>query len=401
MKAYFFKSEVLVRLTGLLFATCVALTSGAADKEMGVESFIYVGTRTDKDSQAKGIYLFRMRTSDDPNIPEFVTVTPLGVVAECASPTFLEIDSRRNRLFCVNQVEHFEDKPSGAVSAYSIDPVSGKLSLLNQRGSMGAGPCHLVLDKEGKHLLVANGDGGNVAILPIDSEGKLGEATDVKSLVAESDPPDKTRNPRPSGVAFSPDNRYAFACDAVRDRISVFQFDPAGGRLKPADPPFVKVKAGSGPHHLLFRSDAKFAYLNNQMNSTVTAFQYDAQNGGLIELQSLPTVPPYYDGPNTTSEIALHPTGKNLLVANCGHNSIVLFNVDSRDGTLTYVEDQSTYGTVPRHFSFDARGKHAVVANEGSGSILILRAPENARVKPAGNVVNTPSPTCAKFLLHQ
>ena len=108
-----------------------------------------------------------MKTSDNPDIPEFVTMTPLGLVAETANPSFLEVDPRRRLLFAVNEIDSFEGKKSGAVSAFAIDPASGKLTLLNQRPSMGARPCHLALDREGKHLLVANCDGGSVAVLPV------------------------------------------------------------------------------------------------------------------------------------------------------------------------------------------------------------------------------------------
>jgi 6-phosphogluconolactonase len=149
----------------------------------------------------------------------------------------------------------------------------------------------------------------------------------------------------------------------------------------------------------VFRPDGKFAYCVNERSSTVTAFAYETATGALKELQTISTLPEYYDGPNTASWIGVHLNGEHLLVSNCGHHSIVLFTIDAADGTLTYVEDQSTYGKSPRHFGMDGRGKHFVVANQDASNILILRAPENGRVKPGGNVVSTPSPSCAKFLL--
>ena len=134
---------------------------------------------------------------------------------------------------------------------------------------------------------------------------------------------------------------------------------------------------------MAFRPDGKFAYVVNELDSTVTAFAYDADAGALQELQTLRTVPEYFDGPNEAAWIGVHPTGKNLLVSNCGHHSVVLFTIDESAGTLTYVEDQSTYGTMPRHFGMAADGKHVVVANQQSGSILILRAPKTRTSNPA------------------
>jgi 6-phosphogluconolactonase len=148
----------------------------------------------------------------------------------------------------------------------------------------------------------------------------------------------------------------------------------------------------------VFHPEGHVAYVLNETDSTVITYSYDAKDGALKELQTVSTLPSYYDGPNKTGEIAVYANGKYLLVSNCGHNSVVLFSIDPKTGTLTYVEDQATYGKMPRHFGIDAAGKHAVVANFESDSILILRSPENGRVKPGGNVVKTPSPTCARFL---
>src|SRR5262245_59203194 len=223
-----------------------------AQKELGVESSIYVGTYTGETSQTKGIYQFRMRTSDDPNSPEFVTVTPLGLAAATDNPSFLEIDAKRRLLFCVNEVENFEGRKAGAVSAFSIDAASGKLTLLNQRSSMGAGPSHLALDRTGNYLLVANKADGSVAVLPLGPEGKLGEATDVKQHSGKSVHPNRQTGPHPTSVTLSPDNRFAFVCDLGLDKILAYRFDADAGRLTPHDRTFTPTKAGAGPRHLAF-----------------------------------------------------------------------------------------------------------------------------------------------------
>jgi 6-phosphogluconolactonase len=358
-----------------------------AAKELGIPWWIYVGTHAGEGS--KGIYLFRMKTSDNPNIPEFVTMTALGLVAETAEPSFLTIDPKRRVLFCVNELDRFAGQSSGAVSAFAIEAASGKLTLLNQRPSMGARPCHLALDREGQHLLVANHDGA-VSLFPIGADGKLGPASDVHQHAG--------KNPHPRGVTFSPDNQFAFVCDQGLDKVITYRFDARAGKLAPHQPAFTASKPGAGPRHLVFGLDGKFAYVVNELDSTVTALAYDAKAGQLKALQTLTTVPGYYDGPNRATELGVHPSGKHLFVSNCGHNSVVLFGIDPEKGTLTYVEDQSTYGKMPVHFGMDTPGHHLAVANRESGTILILRAPENARVKPAGNVVKMPSAACAVFL---
>jgi 6-phosphogluconolactonase len=325
----------------------------------------------------RGIDLLLMKTSEDPNIPEFVTVADRGVVAEAANPTFLLVDGKRRVLFCASEVEE------GAVSVFGVAAGSGKLALLDRRPSGGARPCHLALDRAGKHLLVANA-GGSVAVLPVGPEGRLGPATDVQR-----------QGKQPQGVTVSPDGQLVFVCDRELDRVLAYRLDGRAGTLAPHERPFTAQKPGSGPRRLVFRPDGKFAYLVNERASTVTALAYDGKS--LEPLQSLSTLPGYYDGPNRATELIVHPGGKYLYVSNCGHHSVVLFGVDPR-GTLTYIEDQSTYGTMPVHFGMDTPGQHFAVANRESGSILILRAPENGRVKPGGDVVKMPAAACAVFL---
>lgn len=394
------RSEIMFRLhLSLLIAALLggAIEDARGQKDLGAESLIYVGTYTG--AKSKGIYLFRMRTSDDPNIPQYVTMTPLGLVAETPNPSFLEIDAKRGVLFCVNEIDEFNGKKSGAVSAFTIDRPTGKLTLLNQQSSGGAGPCHLALDRDASHLVVANYAGGSVAVLPIAPDGRLGEATDVRQHNGKSVHPTRQQGPHAHGVTFSPDNRFVFVCDLGLDKVMIYKFDAPTGKLTPHEPAFVALKPGAGPRHLAFRPDGKFAYVINELSSTVTAFAYDAPAGALKELQTVSTLPPYFDGANTAAEIAVHPSGKYLFASNRGHHSVVLFNIDPADGTLAYVEDQSTYGTTPRHFGMDAAGKHIAVANQDAGNLLILRVdPENARLKPAGNVTETPSPACAQFL---
>jgi 6-phosphogluconolactonase len=348
-----------------------------APEKLGIPWWIYVGTYAGEGS--KGIYLFQMKTSENPDIPEFVTMTALGLVAETLNPSFLAVEPSRRLLFCVNEVD------SGMISAFSIES-SGKLAPLGSRPSMGARPCHLALDGPGKHLAVAN-HGGSVAVLPIAADGKLGEGGDLQR---------HTGNTRVRGVTFSPDDRFLFACDSGLDRVVAYRFER--GKLAPHDPAFTPLKPRAGPRHLVFHPGGRFAYVINEVDSTVTAFAYDAGAGTLKNLQTLSTLPGYYDGPNRAAELAVHPGGKCLYASNCGHNSVVLFSIDPTKGTLTYIEDQSTYGTMPVHFGSDTPGKHLAVANRQSGSILILRAPESGRVKPGGNAVKLPSAACAVFV---
>jgi 6-phosphogluconolactonase len=348
----------------------------------------YVGTFTKGES--KGIYVFRLQTQGL-EVSQNITLVPLGLAAATPNPAFLEVDTRRRLVFAANDLHEFEGKPSGAVSAFSVDATTGKLVLLNQRPSMGPAPCHLTLDKDGRNLLVANCIGGSVAVLPVAADGKLGAATSVVQHPGTK--------PHTHGVALSPDNRFAFACDMGLDRVMSYRFDASKGILTPNDPATIAMKAGTGPRHLVFRPDGRYAYVVGSKKSSVTTFAFDGKTGGLREQQTVSSLPESFEGQSSAAEVAVHPSGKFLYVSNRGHNSVVLFAIDADKGTLTFVEEQGTGGKTPRHFGLEPSAKHLAIANQDSNTVLASRVDAgNGRLKPSGVFANVPSPVCVKFL---
>lgn len=354
-------------------------------------SLVYAGTYTG--AKAKGIYAYWVQTSGL-EVSQNITLVPMGLVAETPNPSFLEFDPKRRLLFAVNEQDE------GAVSAFAIERETGKLTPLNRRSSMGRGPCHLALDKTGRNILVANYASGSVAVLPVGADGKLGEATSVAQHSGRSVNRERQEGPHAHCCTLDPANRFAFICDLGLDKVMSYRFDADAGKLAANDPPFAAVKAGAGPRHMVFRPDGRFAYVINELNSTVTTFAYDAQGGRLTEIQTVATVPEYYDGPNSGAEVDVHPSGKWLYCSNRGMNSLAQFNVDREKGTLTWVEEQGTGGKTPRHFGIEPSAKHLTIANQNSDTLLICRIDEgNGRLKPSGIFAECPSPACARFLL--
>jgi 6-phosphogluconolactonase len=362
---------------------CALVNAQSPDPPIqGKATLVYIGT---SDAKGKGIHLFRLQSAGD-EVFQNVTLVPLGLAAETPNPTFFEIDLKRRLLFAVNEIDQFEGKPAGAVSAFSITP-TGKLALINQRPSMGARPCHLALDGEARHLLVANCGDGSVAALPIEADGKLGAATEiVKGASAIS-------------VTLDGAAKFAFVCDPASDKVMRFSFDAAQGKLRPANPAFAQMKAGSSPRQMLFRPDGKFAYVLNEKTSTINIYSYDAATGALTEAQAVSTVPESYDGPNAAIELQIHHTGKWLYVSNTGHDSVVLFNVDGEKGTLTYVEEQGTGGRHARQFGIQPNSKHMAISLPDNNQALASRIDEgNGRLKPSGIFAEMPSPAAVRFL---
>jgi 6-phosphogluconolactonase len=353
--------------------------------EPGSSYSVYIGTFTQHGS--KGIYLMHMDASSG-------ALTQPELVAEAASPAFLALHPNHHLLYCVNEVD------KGAVSSYSIDEQSGKLTLLNQQPSAGHGPTHLVVDPQGKNVLTANYGSGSVAVLPIEPDGKLDAPSSTDQHKGQGADPSRQEGPHAHCVAIDPSGHYALSCDLGLDKIFVYRFDPAAHTIAPNDPPFGTVAPISGPRHLAFSPDGHHLYVVNEMACTVTAFNYDADHGTMKEFQTISTLPEGFSGQKSTAEIAVHPSGKFLYASNRGDaNSIAIFTIDPSSGKLTAAGHVSTEGRAPRDFALDPSGKWLLAANQDTDNIVEFRIdPETGALKPAGVNIKTPTPVCITFL---
>ncbi len=373
-------------LASLLLAACAR---GAEKAAANGQYFVYVGTYTKEKS--KGIYAYRFNPAKD-------QLTSIGLVAETTNPSFLAVHPNRRFLYAVSEMANYEGRNSGAVSAFAIDPKTGKLSFLNKVSSRGGGPAFVTVDKTGKDVLVANYGGGSVAALPVLEDGRLGEASAFVQHAGSSVNAKRQQGPHAHSINVSPDNRFALVADLGLDQVLVYSFDPTKGSLAP-NPPIAKMNPGAGPRHLAFHPSGRFVYVINEMQSSVTAFAYDAARGALRELQTLSTLPKDFAGENTTAEVQAHPTGKFLYGSNRGHDSIAVFAIDAAKGTLTPVEYVPTQGKTPRNFGIDPTGSYLFAANQNSDNVVVFRIdPKTGRLTPTGHVLEVGSPVCVKFV---
>jgi len=372
----------------------VIQTEPDSRKPLSGQTLVYVGTLG---GDAKGIYHYRLQT-DNLEVSQNITLVPLGLAAETPNPNFIELDLQRRRLFAATRVDTFNGKPGGAISSFSIDPATGKLTLLGQSASMGIGPCWVSIDDAGRFAFVAHYNSGSVAVIPVAPDGKPGPATDFVQHSGKSVNPDRQTGPHAHCAVLDPANRFLFVCDLGLDKVMAYRFDAEHGKLTPADPPFTATKPGAGPRHIAFLPNGRFAYLLNEIDSTITSMAYDGV-GKLTPIETVSSLPGYYDGPNAAAEIAAHPSGKWIYASNRGNNTVILFGVDAETGKLTYIEEQGTGGKTPRHFGIQPSAKHMVIANQDSGTLLACRIDSgNGRLKPSGVFAQCPAPTCAKFL---
>ncbi len=360
----------------------LAVPARAAD-----DFLVYFGTYTSGESESKGIYAYRFDAADG-------KLSSLGLAAETQNPSFLAIHPNRRFLYSVSELSG-----AGAVSAFKINKMTGKLELLNTVSAKGGGPCHLNVDRTGKMLVVANYGGGSVTAFPVQSGGRLGEASSFIEHQGASVNPERQKGPHAHSVNFSLDNRFVVAADLGLDKLFVYRADPKKATIEENDPPFAKVKPGSGPRHFTFHPSGRYAYVINELFSTVTAFRYDSERGAMDEVQTIATLPEGFEEENFTAEIRIHPSGKFLYGSNRGHDSIAVFSIDQAAGKLTALERVSTRGQTPRNFEIDPSGKFLFAANQGTGNVVVFKIdPATGRLSPAGEPLKIPSPVCVRFV---
>lgn len=344
---------------------------------------VYIGTNVNSETE-NTIFLYRLD-------PTTGALTQVSGLKGGASPTYLTLDAKRQHLYAVNETNEFRGAKSGAVSAFAINQQTGGLTLLSQEPSQGASPCYISLDRTEKAVMVANYMGGNVSVLPVEADGKVGAPTGMNQHQGSG--PHKNQN-APHAHCFLPDpaNKYAFAVDLGTDNVYSYQVEPATGKLTTKPEPAFTTKPGAGPRHLTFHPDGRTAYLINELNSTVTALAYNAAQGTFRELQTISTLPAGFVGDNSCADIHVSPNGKFLYASNRGHNSIAVFSIDGNNN-LTLLQHESTQGKTPRNFTLDPAGRLLLVGNQNSNNVFTYHVDQKTgKLRPTGQFIDIPSP---------
>jgi 6-phosphogluconolactonase len=388
------RSTLKMVFVSILLLLCIqsAPADAVAPTAAHAESYwVYVGTFTSK--QSKGIYLMKMDAGSG-------SLSKPELVAEAPSPAFLAIAPNHRFLYSVNEVDKLDGQSQGGVSAFSLDPNTGKLALLNRQHSMGRSPTHIVVDPQGKNALVANYGTGSVAVLPIQPDGTLAAPSSTDQHKGTGADPTRQEGPHAHCINVDPTGHYAISCDLGLDKLFIYKFDAANGSIAPNEPPFATVAPGAGSRHLAFHPNGKWVYVVNDMACTVTAFSWDSTHGALAEIQSITTLPADFKGQKSTAEVAVEPSGKFLYASNRGDaNSIAIFSIDANNGTLKPIGHASTQGRAPRHFAIDPSGTWLLAANQDTDNIVEFRIDhETGELKPTAVNMHAPTPVCITFL---
>ncbi|WP_286766011.1 MULTISPECIES: lactonase family protein [Rhodopirellula] len=409
----------MFRIVLLLIAFVCSGTLRAEDEPNGAPAnrplMAYVGTfssplgdvpPTQVDLPAgngRGIHLFEV----DRNSGALKTA---GTFDLGVSPDCLVVNAAGNRLYSSNETDRFGDAKQGSVSSFAIDRRDGQLTLLNTVASEGDGPTYVSIHPSGRYLFVANYFSGSIAVLPILSDGRLGNATDVQRGEGNVGPTKATNAP-PGSFAISGHDgshahmiqsdatgRYVLHVDLGMDRIFVWKFDATTGKLSANTPASVSLPPGDGPRHFDFHPNGRWMYSIQEEGSTIVLLDYDSDAGRLTQRQTVSSLPPGFQGSNFCSEILVSDDGRFVYAGNRLHDSIGIFAIES-DGTLRQVGNEWTRGDYPRSFNFDPSARFLYVCNQRADNVTAFRIDrDSGLLEFTGNYASVGNPSCITFV---
>jgi 6-phosphogluconolactonase (cycloisomerase 2 family) len=347
--------------------------------------FAYVGSRTTRERNAHGdgISVYEVN-------PETGALVFVQLVKDLVNPSFLALSSNGERLYTVHG-------DLSDISAFKVDKASGKLTFLNRQSTQGKNPVHLAIDPSGRYVVVSNHIGASLAVLPIAADGSLQELTQLVHLEGPIGPHRvEQKQAKPHFNPFDPTGEFVIVPDKGLDRVFTFRFKD--GQLTPATPAFVAARETSGPRHLAFHPNGAYAYVVNELDSTVTTYRYSSASGALTPVQIVSSLPDTYTGNSRGSEIEVDRTGRFVYASNRGYDSIAVFRVDEASGHLSFVDAEPTLGRTPRFMTCTPNGRFMYALNEESDSIVAFAVnPSTGQLKPTGFSVESGSPVCMVF----
>jgi 6-phosphogluconolactonase len=344
----------------------------------------YVGSYTtpERDGHGNGINVYRV----DPRTGAFRHVQH---VSGLENPSFLAVNSAGTHLYAVHGAR-------SEATSFTIDPASGKATLLNRQSTGGFNPVHLAFDKTGRHLAIANYTTDSVCVLPVLADGSLGPYATL-TLVDGVLGPHKVqqRGMYPHDIPLDRQGRFFYVPCKGGDCVISYRLDAKRGIL--VETSRAAARPSAGPRHIDFHPTKALAYVLNELDSTITTYRQDRGTGKLAPLQTVPATPDDFTGYSTTAEIVVDRKGRNVYISNRGHDSIGVFAIDSATGTLKPRQWVPTKGGVPRFFCLSPDQRYLYVANQGGHSIVTYKVERDGRLSPSPVRVKVGSPACIVF----
>ncbi|MEQ9310784.1 MAG: lactonase family protein [Balneolaceae bacterium] len=351
---------------------------------------LFIGTYTRDEGWVNGTAdgIYRLSISEDGSLSLDETA------AEVINPSFVAITGDKKNLYSVSELGRGNES-TGFIHAFIVNE-DLSLTFIAKYPTNAKSPAHVSIDETGKFVFVANYQGGVAMVYIRNEDGSLQFSQQLDH--SGSGPHQNQNGSHTHMVKVSPDNNYLFIPDLGSDKIWSYKINHETGSVSKTMQEFGTVAPGSGPRHMDFHPTKNLAYVMNELNSTVSVFDYDPESGSLTDIQTITTLPSSFSDRNSTADIHVHPNGKFLYGSNRGHNSVVNYSIDEVTGELSYLAHTSVEGEFPRNFAISPLGETLYVANQNTNNITVfdLNA-ETGALSYTGESISIGTPVCIAF----
>lgn len=311
------------------------------------------------------------------------TLTKPKLIQQAKNASFLTLSYGKNFLYSVSETDN------GSVISYRVHEADS-LEKISSVSAGGRGPCYVSVTGDQKTVLAANYGDGTVMSAAADK----GMLTAASTYQQEGAVGEYNRNgPHAHAIKEHPNKRLVYSPDLGADKVFIYSIKDS--KLIPHSTPFVPLPEGAGPRHIDFDPNGKYAFVINELNSTMQSFKVE-NDGNLTPIDTVSTVPADFEGETYCADVHVHPGGKYVFGSNRGHDSIVSFAINN-DGTLSLVGYATEDIEWPRNFGITPDGKYLVAASQHGDRLTPFKIEPDGSMTKSGESVTVPVPMCVVF----
>ncbi|WP_029276506.1 lactonase family protein [Carnobacterium jeotgali] len=340
---------------------------------------IYLGTYTKGNSE--GIYEIVLNT-------ETKRLEEAKLVAKIGNPTYLALSNKKDILYAVSKTEK-----GGGIAAFkkNSDATFEKISELIEENA--APPCYVAYDADRSLVYTTSYHDGFVSVYKTDTNGSL-TLTDVKQHDGSS-VHENQEKAHAHYMNLTPDRNYVVACDLGTDKVYTYKVSE-DGKLDLAVT--YKANPGTGPRHLVFHPNGKFAYLVGELTSEIVVLAYNAADGSFKTVQTVSSIPDTHTTFNSGSAVRVTEDGRFLYSSNRGHNSIAVYAINEHGDSIERIQLIASEGDTPRDFALDPTEQFVVVGHQSSDKLTLFeRNAETGLLSLLQKDVYAPECVCVTF----
>ena len=374
-----------------LSALCLAVVIGAVGTARAEDPTCWVYFGTQATHADRGLYVAELNQATG-------SLSAAHRVADKSNSVFMAFSPDQSHLYALAEVSRFGGRPVEAIESYSTDRATGRLTSIGEQVSGGSEACHLSMDPKGGYVFAANYDGAYVEAFPVLADGTVGPRSCVVNHSGSGPNHSRQQSAHPHSINMDPSGTFAIVADLGQDKVFVYRLDRSTGTLKPNNPPYATVPPGAGPRHFAFHPDGRHAFVINELEGSITAFNWDAGRGILTPYETVPILRRDYTGLNTAAEVVVGKSGRFVYGSNRGDDSIVVHAFDSQTGKLTFVQRMGDGIKVPRNYAIDPSGNWLVCANLTASSASVFHVDAATGMLKLMGTIQVPEPLCVRFL---